>query len=65
MDQAQFATWLHMPITVPDPRQARGQRYRWLLLLTLLALSLASGQKTPWAIACWLQQHTSETRPYL
>ncbi|WP_141508777.1 ISAs1 family transposase, partial [Candidatus Chloroploca asiatica] len=45
---------------VPDPRKARGKRYPWTLLLTLIAAGLASGQQTARAIAHWLSLHTDE-----
>jgi predicted transposase YbfD/YdcC len=45
---------------VPDPRHARGQRYAWPLLLTLVAAALASGQKQVWAIAHWAVLHAQE-----
>jgi hypothetical protein len=45
---------------VPDPRQARGKRYPWLLLLILLAAGLASGQQTARASAHWLRLHADD-----
>jgi hypothetical protein len=43
MDKAQYSTLLDALKDVPDPRKARGQRYSWLLLLTLFGGALAKG----------------------
>lgn len=45
---------------MPDPRRARGQRYAWSLLLTLIAAALASGQQHIWGIAHWAALHAEE-----
>jgi len=50
---------------VPDPRKARGQRYSWTFLLTVVCAALASGQKTPHAIAHWITLHATELRQEL
>jgi len=34
MDKAQYSTLVEVLNDLPDPRQARGQRYAWTLLLT-------------------------------
>jgi predicted transposase YbfD/YdcC len=65
MDQAQCNTLWSFLEKVPDPRAARGQRYTWIGLLTLVLYGLASGQKTVWAIACWVQQHMVEVQEKL
>jgi predicted transposase YbfD/YdcC len=65
MDQAQCNTLWSFLGKVPDPRAARGQRYAWMGLLTLVLYGLASGQKTVWAIACWVQQHIVEIQGQL
>jgi uncharacterized membrane protein len=44
MDTAQYSTLLEALKDVPDPRQARGQRYAWSLLLILIGSALISGQ---------------------
>lgn len=51
MDHNQYSTLMETLAVVPDPRKARGKRYSWLLLLTLLAAGLASGHQTVHAIA--------------
>jgi hypothetical protein len=51
MDRGQYITLMDVLRALPDPRQARGKRYPWLLLLTLLAVGLASGQQTAHTIA--------------
>lgn len=45
---------------VPDPRKARGKRYRWEFLLGVILAGLASGQKTAWTIAQWAKPHGGE-----
>ena len=65
MDKAQYSTLLEALKDVPDPRQARGQRYSWLLLLALISGALASGQRTAHAMADWVRLHTVELRAAL
>lgn len=60
MDQLKYTTLVESLKSVPDPRKARGQRYSWLLLLTLIAAALISGQKTVNAIADWVHEHADE-----
>jgi predicted transposase YbfD/YdcC len=50
---------------IPDPRKARGRRYAWPLVLTLLAAGLASGQQTIRAIAQWVHLHADTLRAAL
>ncbi|HEU5103688.1 MAG TPA: hypothetical protein VFU22_31950 [Roseiflexaceae bacterium] len=40
MDQSQYTTLMEVLAAIPDPRKARGKRYSWTLLLTLLAAGL-------------------------
>jgi predicted transposase YbfD/YdcC len=65
MDHVQYSSLLEALAIVPDPRKARGKRYPWLLLLTLLAVGLASGQQTARAIAHWLRLHADELKASL
>jgi predicted transposase YbfD/YdcC len=60
MDQAKYSTMYAALQAVPDPRHARGQRYAWSLLLTLIAAALASGQQHIWGIAHWAALHAEE-----
>src|SRR5205085_5365979 len=57
MDRGQYTTLMDVLRSLPDPRKARGKRYPWLLLVTLLAVGLASGQQTAHAIAQWIVLH--------
>lgn len=57
MDQTQYTTLMDVLAAIPDPRKARGQRYSWLLLLTLLAAGLASSQQPARAISQWVAHH--------
>ena len=60
MDQPKYTTLSDALQSVPDPRHARGKRYPWLFLLTLIAAAMASGQKTVHAIAGWVKEHADE-----
>ena len=65
MDRPKYTTLTETLKFVPDPRHARGKRYPWLLLLTLIAAALASGQKTVHAIADWVRLHADELQASL
>jgi predicted transposase YbfD/YdcC len=60
MDQEKYSTLLATLQEIPDPRQARGRRYAWSFLLTLICAALASGQQTGHAIAHWVTLHAHE-----
>lgn len=60
MDRTQYTSLLAALRDVPDPRQARGQRYAWPLLLTLIAAALASGQQGVRAIGQWVTEHADD-----
>lgn len=53
----QYSTLLAAVQAVPDPRKARGKRYSWALLLTVLIAGLASNYQTARAIADWVRLH--------
>lgn len=65
MDQPKYTTLVNALSTLFDPRHARGKRYGWLLLLTLIALALVSGQQTVHAIADWCALHWEELQAEL
>ena len=65
MDQPKYTTLTDALKSIPDPRRARGKRYSWLFLLTLIVAALASGQKTVNAIADWVKLHADELRESL
>src|SRR5262245_9818870 len=65
MDQSQYSTLMEVFAVIPDPRKARGKRFSWLVLLTLLAAGLASGQQTARAIAQWVVLHKDALRAAL
>jgi hypothetical protein len=60
MDEHQESMLLDALRGVPDPRQARGQRYPWLVLLTILVSGMASGYQTARAIAQWARVHADD-----
>ena len=60
MDREHCTTLLDHLAQVPDPRCPRGQRFEWRVLLAILTAGLASGYKTPSAIASWMQAHAEE-----
>ena len=53
----QYSTLLAAVQAVPDPRKARGKRYSWAVLLTVLVAGLASNYQTARAIADWVRLH--------
>jgi hypothetical protein len=44
MDQRAYTSLVAALAAVPDPRHARGQRYPWELIVTLVAAAIVSGQ---------------------
>lgn len=60
MDHSYSSTWLAHMEQVADPRSCHGRCFSWRLLLALLNAGLASGQKTPRAIAHWVKEHRAE-----
>lgn len=46
--------------TIPDPRNARGQRYEWLYLLTVIAAAMMTGESTYVGISQWVNAHAAE-----
>jgi hypothetical protein len=65
MDQPQYTSLMEALAAVPDPRKARGKRFAWTLLLTLLAAGLASGHQTAHAIAQWVGLQATALRAAL
>ncbi len=45
---------------IPDPRKARGKRFAWPFLLTLICAALASGQRTGSQITDWMTPHADD-----
>lgn len=65
MAQPQYSTLLAAVQAVPDPRQARGKRYSWALLLTLILAALASNYQTARAMAHWAHLQADALRAAL
>ena len=65
MDPEQHSTLMDVFQGIPDPRKARGKRYPWLFLLTLIGAALTSGQQTAHAIAHWVLLHGTELHEHL
>src|SRR5437870_1839517 len=61
----QYSTLIDALQMVPDPRKARGKRYPWTLLLTIIVAGLASNYQGARAIAQWARLHLSELRTAL
>lgn len=55
MAEPQYSTLLAAVASIPDPRKARGKRYPWALLLTVIVAGLASNYQTARAIAQWVR----------
>src|SRR5688500_13581516 len=60
MDSPQYTSLQAALSDVPDPRRARGQRYGWPFVLTLIAAAVVSGQRSMRAIGQWAQEHADE-----
>ncbi len=65
MDTSQYSTLMDALKHVPDPRNCRGKRHAWLMLLTILVSGLASGYQSARAIAHWAKLHASELQQLL
>jgi DDE_Tnp_1-associated/Transposase DDE domain len=60
MDRAQYTTLMEVLNQVPDYRKRKGRLHRSLTLLSLIAMALASAQRTPQAIARWVGEHRDD-----
>ena len=65
MDTPKYSTLLQALQNVPDPRKARGKRYRWHVLLTIIVAALASNFQSARAIAQWARLHADALRSEL
>jgi predicted transposase YbfD/YdcC len=65
MDTAEYRTLVDALGAVPDPRQRRGRRYSWELLLVLSAAAVVSGQTHVRGIGQWVREHADEVRDLL
>jgi predicted transposase YbfD/YdcC len=45
---------------VPDYRKRKGRLHGWTILLSLIAMAVASAQRTPQAIARWVHEHRDD-----
>jgi len=60
MDRAQYTTLMDVLNQVPDYRKRKGRLHRSLTRLSLIAMALASAQRTPQAIARWVHEHRDD-----
>jgi predicted transposase YbfD/YdcC len=60
MDRAQYTALVDVLKQVPDYRKRKGRQHRWMTLLSLIAMALASAQRTPQAIAGWVREHRDD-----
>lgn len=59
MDQHKYRhLWAFVKET-PDPRQARGKRHDWEVILTVICMAMVDGQKNAWAIGCWAKHRSA------
>ncbi len=65
MDQPYYSTLMDAVADLPDPRQARGKRHPWALLLTLIAAALVCGQSSGRAIGQWVIEHRLDLKAQL
>lgn len=57
MDLKKYSSVSEALSEVPDPRKARGQRYGWGMVMTVLVWAVACGQRTVHGIADWVTLH--------
>lgn len=60
MDQQQSTSLMELFAALPDPRQARGKRHAWGLILTLIGAALVSGEQGVRAIGQWVAERREE-----
>jgi predicted transposase YbfD/YdcC len=60
MDQQQYTNLMEVFAALPDPRQARGKRHAWGLILTLIGAALVSGEHGMRAIGQWVAERREE-----
>ena len=65
MDHPESTTLASVFAHVPDPRKRRGKRHAWTFLWTTICTAVLSEQRTPHAIAHWVQLHADELRAHL
>ncbi len=65
MDQPKYSTLIAAVTDLPDPRKARGKRYSWTLLLTLISAAVLAGQRNGRAIGQWVHEHAADLRTLL
>jgi len=65
MDAPQYTDLVSALSDVPDPRQRRGQRYAWPVLLTLVAAALVSGAPGVRAIGQWTAERGDDLHQVL
>ncbi len=60
MDAPQYSTLMEVLADVPDPRQRRGKRHAWVVLLTLISAALVCQHRTGRAMGQWVEEHAQE-----
>src|SRR4051794_35016324 len=60
MDQGEYSNLMDRFAALPDPRQARGKRHSWGLILTLVGAALVSGERGLRAISQWVGERQEE-----
>jgi hypothetical protein len=59
MDQHKYKhLWASVKET-PDPRQVRGKRHDWEVILAVICMALVAGQRNAWAIGCWARHRSA------
>ena len=65
MDIPKYSTLMEAVVDIPDPRNARGKRHPWAVILTLISAALVCGQRNGRAIGQWVEEHTDELLTHL
>jgi len=59
MDPGQYTPLVEALRAVADPRKRRGQRYPWVVLLSLIVAAMASGERHGRGISQWIRERES------
>jgi len=60
MDAPQYTALVDVFTRLPDPRNRKGRRHQWTILMSLIAAAMASACRTPAAIARWIREQHDE-----
>lgn len=65
MPELHPSTWITLFQTLPDPRQQRGCRFPWWVILPIILAALASNHAPPKAMSEWVAAQAATLKPSL